>query len=57
MAVILREYRDEIRLARPPAPVQTALFTPLAVLGRALGYRGWYRRYTAQPIPRARHPR
>jgi quercetin dioxygenase-like cupin family protein len=57
MAVILREYRDEIRLARPPAVVQTALFTPLAVLGRALGYRGWYPRYSAQPIPRAPHPR
>ena len=28
MAVILREYRDEIRLAGPPAIVQTALFTP-----------------------------
>ena len=42
MAVILREYRDEVRLARPPAVVQTAVFGPLAVLGRRLGYRGWY---------------
>jgi len=56
MAVILREYRDEVRLARPPAAVQTALFTPLGVLGRALGYRGWYPRYTADPIPRAPQP-
>lgn len=56
MAVILREYRGEIRLAGPPATVQTALFAPLAVIGRAFGYRGWYPRYSADPIPRT-HPR
>ena len=52
MAVILREYREEIRLAQPSAALQTVLFAPLAVLGRALGYRGWYPEYTAQPIAR-----
>ena len=57
MAVILREYREEIRLAQPSAALQTVLFAPLAVLGRALGYRGWYPGYTAQPIAKASHPR
>jgi mannose-6-phosphate isomerase-like protein (cupin superfamily) len=52
MAVIMREYDMEIRLARPSAGVQRALFTPLAMLGRRLGYRGWYPEYTADPIPR-----
>jgi quercetin dioxygenase-like cupin family protein len=52
MAVILREYRDEVRLARPPAAVQTVVFTPLALLGRAVGYRGWYPKYSADPLQR-----
>jgi quercetin dioxygenase-like cupin family protein len=56
MAVILREYRDELRLARPPAVVQSAVFGPLAVLGRRLGHRGWYPEYTAEPIQRAPKP-
>ena len=30
------------------------LFTPLALLGRTLGYRGWYPRYTSEPMPRQR---
>lgn len=54
MAVLLREYDAEIQLARPPAAVQRAVFTPLALVGRALGYRGWYPRYTSEPIPRPR---
>jgi len=37
MAVILREYDEEVQLARPPAGVQRALFEPLAALGRRLG--------------------
>lgn len=57
MAVILREYRDEVRLARPPAVVQTAVFGPLAVLGRRLGYRGWYPKYTVEPMERSPAPR
>jgi quercetin dioxygenase-like cupin family protein len=51
-AVILREYDDEIRLARPPAVVQRVVSTPLALVGRTLGYRGWYPRYTSEPLPR-----
>lgn len=47
-----REYRDEVILARPPAIVQDILFTPLAVVGRGLGLRGWYPRYSPQPMPR-----
>ncbi len=39
-AVLLSEYRDEYVLARPPRPVQMALFGVLAPLGRLLGYRG-----------------
>jgi quercetin dioxygenase-like cupin family protein len=50
MAVALREYRDELRLARPPAAVQAVVFTPLALLGRAVGYRGWYPKYSADPL-------
>ena len=52
MAVIMREYDAEMQLASPPAAVQRALFTPLALVGRTLGYRGWYPRYTAEPLPR-----
>jgi quercetin dioxygenase-like cupin family protein len=57
LAVILREYDEELRLARPPAGVQRALFGPLAVLGRRVGYRGWYPEYTAEPLPRPRRGR
>ena len=57
MAVLLREYRDEVILARPPAIVQNVLFTPLAVLGRGLGMQGWYPRYTPKPMPRRAPPR
>lgn len=52
-AVIMREYEDEVRLARPSAQVQRAVFGPLALLGRRLGYRGWYPEYTAVPMPRS----
>jgi mannose-6-phosphate isomerase-like protein (cupin superfamily) len=38
-AVLLREFRQEFRLARPPALVQALVFPPLAALGRALGHR------------------
>jgi mannose-6-phosphate isomerase-like protein (cupin superfamily) len=36
-AAIAREYRDVIRLAKPPALVQAALFGPLAALARRTG--------------------
>jgi quercetin dioxygenase-like cupin family protein len=54
MAVILREYHDEIHLARPPVAVQGAVFAPLAVVGRRLGYRGWYPAYSSDPLTRPR---
>jgi hypothetical protein len=38
MAVILRSYRTFIYLAKPPLPVQRAIFTPLAAVGRLFGY-------------------
>jgi quercetin dioxygenase-like cupin family protein len=54
MAVLMREYDEEIRLARPSPAIQRALFAPLAALGRRMGYRGWYPEYSADPIPRTR---
>jgi quercetin dioxygenase-like cupin family protein len=53
LAVLMREYPEEIRLARPSAGMQKALFGPLALAGRLLGYRGWYPRYTPEPVPKA----
>jgi hypothetical protein len=46
MAVIMREYEDEMLLAPPSVGLQRALFGPSAVVGRRLGYRSWYPRYT-----------
>lgn len=43
-AVLARAYRQEWRLARPPYPVQVALFGLLAPIGRVLGYRATYPR-------------
>jgi quercetin dioxygenase-like cupin family protein len=45
LAVIMRGFADEIRLARPAPVVQRILFGPLAIVGRLLGYRPWYPRY------------
>jgi quercetin dioxygenase-like cupin family protein len=45
-AVMLEEFEDEYRLARPPLFVQKVLVAVLAPLGRALGYRGRYPRYS-----------
>jgi quercetin dioxygenase-like cupin family protein len=42
MAVMLREFRNELILARPPRLVQTLLFGLLASIGRLLGYKGQY---------------
>ena len=39
MAVLMRAYRNELILARPPRPVQTLLFGLLAPIGRILGYQ------------------
>jgi quercetin dioxygenase-like cupin family protein len=45
-AVMLEEYKDEYRLARPPLPVQKTLLAVLAPIGRLLGYRARYARYS-----------
>lgn len=52
LAVLMREYQDELRLASPPPMAQTAMFTPLAAIGRLFGYRGWYPKYSADPLTR-----
>jgi hypothetical protein len=44
--VMLEAYEDEYRLARPPVYVQKVLLAVLAPLGRALGYRERYPRYS-----------
>lgn len=49
LAVLMREYEDELHLASPPLRAQKALFAPLASLGRLLGYRGWYPKYSIDP--------
>jgi quercetin dioxygenase-like cupin family protein len=45
-AVMLKEFEDEYRLARPSLPVQEALLTVLAPVGRLLGYQAQYPRYS-----------
>ena len=37
LAAIAHEYRDTIRFVKPPAPVQTLLFGPLAAVARRTG--------------------
>jgi len=49
VAVLMRAYRDEIRLARPSPAVQSLLFAPLAVVGRLVGYRSSYPRSGSDP--------
>jgi quercetin dioxygenase-like cupin family protein len=50
-AVMLEEYEDEYRLARPPLPMQKALLALLAPVGRLLGYQTWYARYSGPARP------
>ncbi len=45
-AVLMREYRDEFRLTRPPFAVQKLLFALLAPIGGLRGYRGRYPEYS-----------
>jgi quercetin dioxygenase-like cupin family protein len=52
LAVLMREYEDELHLASPPLIAQKAVFAPLAVVGRLFGYRGWYPRYSGDPLPK-----
>ncbi len=42
LALILREYEDEIYFVRPPLAVQRVIFGVLAKVGRLLGYRAEY---------------
>jgi hypothetical protein len=46
LAVIGREFAEEGRATCPPAAVQRITLAPLAALGRLLGYRGIYARYS-----------
>jgi hypothetical protein len=46
LAVLLRDYRDEFVLSRPSLPLQKLLFGALAGVGKLLGYRGRYEKYS-----------
>ncbi len=46
VAVIAQEYEHEFCLAQPPLIVQKVVFGILAPLGRLLGYRGSYPKYS-----------
>jgi hypothetical protein len=39
LAVVMSEYQNEVRGARPPFALQRVMFGLLAPVGRALGYR------------------
>lgn len=47
---MMRTYRNELVLARPPRLVQLLLFAVLAPIGRLLGYKGEY------PYPQYAYP-
>jgi quercetin dioxygenase-like cupin family protein len=42
LALIMREFKNEIYLAQPPVPVQNVVFGVMGSIGRLLGYRGRY---------------
>jgi hypothetical protein len=46
LAVLVHSMMPYSYLDGMPVPVQTALFSSLAALGRALGYRATYARYS-----------
>jgi quercetin dioxygenase-like cupin family protein len=50
-AIILRHYRDEFRLTRPSPLVQTLAFGFYALLGRWMGYKPSYGRYSNPQPP------
>ena len=50
LAVILHEFRDQSVPTIVPRTVQRALFTPLAAIGRALGYRATYPAYRSERV-------
>jgi mannose-6-phosphate isomerase-like protein (cupin superfamily) len=45
-AVMLKEFEDEYRLARGPLPVQKVMLAVLAPIGRLVGHRARYARYS-----------
>jgi hypothetical protein len=51
-AVISREYEDEIYLASPPLLVQRVRFGLLAPIGKLLGYKARYPKYSAAETAR-----
>jgi quercetin dioxygenase-like cupin family protein len=46
VAVIAQEYESEFRLTKPPYGVQKVLFSVLAPIGRLLGYKAKYAKYS-----------
>lgn len=47
-ALLMQDYRDEIRLSNPPEFVQVPLFTLLAPMARLLGHRSRYAKYSGE---------
>jgi quercetin dioxygenase-like cupin family protein len=45
LALIAREFSDVVRFVKPPPAVQTVLFAPLAMIGRARGMKPYYPEY------------
>lgn len=50
LAVLMHDFSPEIVLARPPAVVQRILFSALAMVGRLVGYRSSYPRYSSATL-------
>ena len=50
-ALFAREFSDVIVFTKPPLVVQRVLFGVLAFIGRALGYKGSYPKYSAPEPP------
>lgn len=48
-AVLIQDVGDFIRPPKPFPPLQDALFAPLALVGRAVGFRPWYPQYLVDP--------
>jgi quercetin dioxygenase-like cupin family protein len=48
-AIFAREFSDVLYFTKPPLIVQRLLFGALAVIARALGYRGSYTKYSDAP--------
>jgi hypothetical protein len=51
LAVLLREYEDEVYPAKVPTPIVKTLFRILAPIGRLRGYRAHYPEYDAAGEP------